>query len=178
METESTAVKNLMNAYKQQTDMIAKLTSDLKQKPYFRVVADSLEILKDIGTRKAAKLKDEHDFLLEKIVNPLANRLLANEDNLSKIALGEKNFHSWIELSKAVNEKFNKMYTAGQQYDLVFEDEQVKQQLKTPTFKISKISSSKAQKSYDKLKEEEKLYKFAIENYNRHTSTLMNENVG
>ena len=143
------------------------------------MVADSLEILKDISKHKAAKIKEEHELLLEKVLTPLANRLVINEENLAMIAQGEKNYQHFGELQRTVNERFNKMYIAGQQYDFIFEDELVKQQLKYPGFKLtSKTTSTKAAKAYEKLKEEEKQYKFAVENYNRHTSSLMSENVG
>lgn len=178
IDVEAAAVKTLLAAYKHQQELSTKLANELKLKPHFRMVADSLEILKDISKHKANKIKEEHEMLLEKVLTPLANRLVVNEENLAMIAQGEKNYHAFMELQKQVSEKFNKMYYAGQQYDFIFEDELIKQQLKYPGFKMTpKTASTKSAKAYEKLKEEEKQYKFAVENYNRHTSSFMNQNV-
>jgi hypothetical protein len=177
IDAEATAMKALLSAYKLQADSIAKLSHDLKQKPFFRIVADSLDILKEISHRKAAKVKEDLDTLLEKVVTPLNSRLLANEESVAVIAQGEKNYQQWIELNRSVAEKWKKVFESGAKYDLVFETEHIKQQVKTPGIAPSKNSSSSVIKAYDKLREEDRNYRFAVETYNRHTPTLMNENV-
>lgn len=177
VESEVQARKSYMQSFKSQIDVISKLSNDLKSKSQFLIFQDSLNILKDLKARQVAKVKKELDELLENVSNPLNSKLAANEEILGLINQGEKNFMSWAQLSKSVSESFNKFYNAGQQYDLIFEDEQIKQQVKYHSFKLYRPNSTKAVKAYEKMKEDEKNYKFAIENYNRHTSTYMNSNV-
>lgn len=177
MENEVQARKNYALAIKIQIDTISKLSSDLKSKPHFQIFQDSLNILKDLKTRQIDRFRKETDDMMDMVYKPLNEKLTTNEEVLGLISQGEKSFFSWATLSKTVSESYNKFYNSGQQYDLVFEDEQVKQQVKNHTFKLFRPKSTKAIKIYEKMKEEERNYKSAVENYNRHTSSYMNDNV-
>lgn len=177
IEIDVQARKSYALAFKSQADMLAKLSVDLKAKPNFLIFQDSLSILAELKNKQMERFKIETDDLVENVYNPLNAKLTANEEILSKINQGDKNFLAWVSLSKTVSDTYSKFYSSGQQYDLIYEDEQVKQQVKNKSFSLSRLTSSKAIKSYEKMKDEEKSYSYAVENYNKHTSTCMNENV-
>lgn len=177
IELDVQARKSYALAFKSQADMLAKLSADLKAKPNFLIFQDSLSILTELKNKQMERFKIETDDLVENVYNPLNAKLTANEEILSKINQGDKNFLAWVSLSKTVSDTYSKFYSSGQQYDLIYEDEQVKQQVKNRSFSLSRLTSSKAIKSYEKMKDEEKSYRCAVENYNKHTSTCMNENV-
>lgn len=177
VELEVQGQKTYIQNMKTEVDLIGKLSGELKVRPYFVMVNDSLDTLKEIINRRINRQKSELDLLLEKVFNPLTTLLGRNEEILNGLKSAEKNLEQLFQYGRTVEDSFVKFYRANQTYDSIFEDEQVKQQLKNNNTKLSKSDNSKLLSAYEKIKEEEKLYKFQIETYNRHVPSLMNSNV-
>jgi hypothetical protein len=177
VDADAMAQKNYLASLKSQVDMYTKLSSDLKTKPYFRMISDSISILKDITLRKIDRQRQEFEKLAQQVFEPFTKLLNKHDDILQQIATGERNLAAIIEYRRSTDEKFSKYSRSCSEYDLLFEEELIKQQLKSSSAKVHITGNSKMNKLHEKIEEEKKAYKFQIETYNRHVPSLFNTNV-
>jgi hypothetical protein len=177
VELEVQGCRSYMSNLRNQIDLMDKLAVELKKRPYFMMISDSFNILKDLLNRRFNKQKEELDRYTDQVFNPLATLTMKNEEILQLITISEKNLANIMELGRATDEKYQKYCKVSQEADFIFEEEQIKDQVKTLSFKFNKKSSSKLLKAHEKIKEEEKQYRSKIEIYNRNAPALLNENV-
>lgn len=177
LDVEITAKKAYTTSFKTQIEMYAKLSSDLKTKPYFMMVSDSINLLKDTLSRKYEKEKLEYENLQTQVYEKYSKTISRHEEVSQKINLGERNLFTILDHRRNTEERFNKFCRTSSEFDLIFEEELIKQQVKTSSAKISLSLNSKMVKLKDKIEEERKAYRFQIETYNRHVPSLFNQNV-
>jgi hypothetical protein len=177
VELEVSGSKTYLQNLKAQIDLMDRLETELKKRSYFLMISDSFKILKDLLNRRLNKQKDELDKFAEQIFNPLTILTSKNDEILQLLSVADKNLASLMELGRGIEDKYHKYCKANLECDMMFEEEQIKDQVKTLSFKFNKKSSSKLQKAYEKAREEEKQYKSRVDAYNRNAPALLNENV-
>jgi hypothetical protein len=177
IDADAVAQKNYLSALRSQVDMYNKLSSDLKTRPNFRMISDSINILKDIASKKIEKQRQEFEKLAQQVYEPFTKLLGKHDDIFQQIATGERNLAAIIDHRKSTDEKYSRYSRSCSEYDLLYEDELIKQQLKNSSGKAHVAGNSKMNKLNEKIEEDKKAYKFQIETYNRHVPSLFNTNV-
>jgi len=177
IEADAMAQKQYLTSLRSQVDMYNKLSTDLKTKPYFRMISDSVIILKDITSRKIERQRLEVEKLTQQVYEPFNKLISRHEDILQQIATGERNLSAIIDHRRSTDEKFSKYSRSCAEYDSLFEEELIKQQTKTSSAKVHVTGNSKMNKLHEKIEEEKKAYRFQTETYNRHVPSLFNNNV-
>lgn len=176
LDLEVIGRKGLLQNMRTEIDLLNKLGTDLKQRPYYMMICDSFPIIKEVLTRRINAQQTELDNLVSTVYDPLWKLITRNDEILQTLTAAERNLASLADLSKSVDERFMKFCKASQTLDLVYEDEQIKLQVKESGKKSGK-STSKIDKPRDKAREEEGAYKYQVEQYNLHAGKLLNTNV-
>jgi hypothetical protein len=133
--------------------------------------------LKDIASKKIEKQRQEFEKLAQQVYDPFTKLLGKHDDIFQQIATGERNLAAIIDHRKSTDEKYSRYSRSCSEYDLLYEDELIKQQLKNSSGKAHVAGNSKMNKLNEKIEEDKKAYKFQIETYNRHVPSLFNTNV-
>jgi hypothetical protein len=177
VEIELIMQKSYYSGLKNQLDVINKAIPELKAKNHFVMITDSLALLKDTISRKLDSAKETTEKYQQIIVDPIMNLLNKNEEIQAMISNAERNQGLLYENMKILDEKYQKFSKASQIYDAIFEEEQIKQQLKNSSQRMNKVSSTKMSKAYEKMNEEHKQYKMQVQVYNRAIAPIISTNV-
>ena len=118
------------------------------------------------------------DSFVSASFEPITKLINRNEETLTNLTQAERNLGQLSELTRQIDEKYIRFGKISQQFDLIFEEEQIKQQVKESGKKVSKSTNSKMTKTREKVKEEESAYKFSVDQYNLHSGKLLQANVG
>ena len=176
-EQEYAGVKANVQSLKTQVELITKLSQDIRQKPFFMMINDTLQMVKETANKKIAMLSEQMKHMGAKVINPLGELLNENERHLAALSQADKNLAFMQEYRKGIDAKFAKLAGTTSQYELLYEDEQIRQQLKNFEVKVTEANNAKLQKQTEKIKEDERAYLFQLENYNTHMPKLLTENV-
>ena len=176
LDAEYQAKKTYAASLKVVSDNLTKLSAEVKSKPFCMMINDSLQLMKDSLNKKIAMLSEQMKHMGAKVINPLGEVLAENEKVFVALSQADKNLAFMQEYRKELDSKFYKLCLSSQTYDMIFEDEQIKQQLKNFETK-STLANSKLLKGFEKISEDERAYLFQLENYNTHMPKLLTENV-
>src|SRR3990167_4471394 len=177
VELEVQGQRSYINSMKQQLDLISRLNTDLASRNHFWMMRDSFDLFTRIIQKRMEKQKAEMDSVINKVFNPFSQILNQNEEIVQILNQSEKNLVSIMDLGNALDDKYAKLSKASNAYDVQYEEEQIRHQLKNLSTKMSKSSNPKLMKCLEKIKEEDKNYRFQLDNYDMSMPALLNTNV-
>lgn len=178
VELEVQGQRNYINSMKQQMDLISRLNAELATRNNFWMMRDSFDLFTKIIQKRMERQKAEMDSIVTQIYNPFTQILNQNDEIVQILNQSEKNLVSIMELGRGLEDKYSKLAKASTAYDAQYEEEQIKHQMKGTPTKMSKSSNPKLTKCLEKIKEEDKAYRFQLDQYNLAMPAYLNANVG